>query len=171
MTRTAILISIILLAASPLRAGNPQKPERDGRSGRADRAEKRQAAASPEAGTKEPGALLRFDDACHDFGDVARKGGDLRWSFAFRNDGDRPLVVTRAFTTCSCLKVRHPRRPVAPGATDTIRVVYEPHKAEAGVFRRTVRIYSNSAAGCAELVVEGNSLDDAGAAGGTKKMN
>ena len=83
---------------------------------------------------KPEGAHLALEHPTHDFGDVPRKGGDLVHEFRFTNDGTAPLVILRAMTSCSCLKTSYPKRPVAPGDSGVIRVVYEPHKSEPGVF-------------------------------------
>jgi len=111
------------------------------------------AAADPE------GALLVMEHKVHDFGDIPRKGGDLVHEFTFTNGGTAPLVLLRAGITCSCLKASFPKRPVAPGDSGTIRVVYEPHKAEPGTFNKVIQIYSNSVGGRELLTVLGNSVE------------
>ena len=68
-------------------------------------------------------------------------------------------MLTRVFTSCSCLKTSFAKRPVAPGASGVIRVTYEPHKSEPGVFNRVIQVYSNSTGGRALLTVQGNSID------------
>lgn len=93
------------------------------------------------------GAHLKFESSFHNFGSVPRWGGDLVWEFEYTNDGSAPLVIVRAQTTCSCLKVSHSKRPLAPGETAVIRVVYEPHKNEPGTFSKVIQIYSNSVSG------------------------
>lgn len=90
---------------------------------------------------------------------MPRKGGDLVHEFRFTNDGTAPLVILRAMTSCSCLKTSYPKRPVAPGDSGVIRVVYEPHKSEPGVFNKVIQIYSNSADGRDIITVQGNSID------------
>ena len=105
------------------------------------------------------GAHLRLENATYNFGDVPRKGGDLVHEFRFTNDGTAPLVILRAMTSCSCLKTSYPKRPVAPGDSGVIRVVYEPHKSEPGVFNKVIQIYSNSADGRDIITVQGNSID------------
>lgn len=112
-------------------------------------------AKKPEA----KGARLVLEERSFDFGDVPRKGGDLVHEFTFVNDGDAPLVLTRVFTSCSCLKTSFQKRPVAPGAKGTIRVTYEPHKSEPGAFNKVIQVYSNSADGRALLTVQGRSID------------
>lgn len=106
------------------------------------------------------GARLQFRTQTHDFGDVERRGGDLVCEFVFTNAGTAPLVLTRVVTTCSCLKVHYAKRPVAPGAEGSIRVVYEPHKSEPGVFNKVIQIYSNSTGGREVVTVQGNSLEE-----------
>ena len=105
------------------------------------------------------GAHLKMDDPTHDFGDVPRKGGDLVREFTFTNDGTVPLVVTRVISSCSCLKASYSKRPVAPGESGTISIIYEPHKSEPGVFNKVIQIYSNSVDGRDVITVQGNSID------------
>ena len=105
------------------------------------------------------GAHLRLENATYNFGDVPRKGGDLVREFTFTNDGTAPLVVTRVITSCSCLKASFPKRPVPPGGQGVIRITYEPHKSEPGVFNKVIQVYSNSVDGRDVITVQGNSID------------
>ncbi len=123
------------------------------------RAEGRESGESGE--TQQAGkALLKLDHTSHDFGEIPRKGGDIEHEFPFENDGDAPLVIVRAQTSCSCLKISYPKRPVAPGASGTIRVVYEPHKSEPGSFNKLVQIFSNAENEREILTVQGFSIDE-----------
>ncbi len=106
------------------------------------------------------GAHLRLDSATYDFGDIPRRGGDLVREFTFTNDGDAPLVLTRVLTSCSCLKASWPKRPVLPGATGVIRITYEPHKKEPGVFNKVILVLSNSSGGRELITVQGNSIEE-----------
>ncbi len=105
------------------------------------------------------GAHIAFDEELHDFGNVNRNGGDLRWTFEFTNDGEEPLVIMRLTTTCTCLKYDYPRRPISPGETGQINIVYEPHKVEDGNFHRVLQVFSNSVEGRELLFIHGNSID------------
>lgn len=107
------------------------------------------------------GALLRFDQPSHNFGDVRRRGGDLEHEFTFVNAGTKPLVLVRVITSCSCLKASFSKRPVAPGGRGAIRITYEPLKREPGVFNKVIQIYSNSAGGREVVTVQGNSIEEA----------
>lgn len=105
------------------------------------------------------GTELRLSMTVCDFGDVPRRGGDLSCEIAFTNTGDAPLVVSRLITSSSCLRASCSRRPVAPGDSGVIRIVYQPLKSEAGAFNRVIRIGSNAVAGEMQITVRGNSFD------------
>lgn len=119
----------------------------------------RASAASEEPPAETRGPLLKLTETVYDFGNVERKGGDVSHVFPFRNEGDRPLVVLRVVTSCSCVKASFPKRPVAPGQSGEIRITYEPHKSEPGAFNKVIQIYSNSVSGRDIVTVQGNSLE------------
>ena len=105
------------------------------------------------------GAAIRLHEVHHNFGDVARRGGDLVYELHYTNEGDQPLVLTRVVTSCSCLKAHFQHRPLKAGDEGVIRIVYEPQKSEPGAFSKEIQIYSNSASGRVIFTVQGNALD------------
>ena len=105
------------------------------------------------------GAAIRLHEVHHNFGDVARRGGDLVYELHYTNEGDQPLVLTRVVTSCSCLKAHFQHRPIKAGDEGVIRIVYEPQKSEPGAFSKVIQIYSNSASGRVIFTVQGNALD------------
>ncbi len=102
---------------------------------------------------------MQFEEQCWNFGDIERKGGDVRHDFMFTNMGDKPLVILRVVTTCSCVKASYPKRPIAVGEKGMVRITFEPHKSEPGVFSKVIQIYTNTRTGRQLLTVQGNSLD------------
>lgn len=134
MKRLLLICCVLLLAATA--AGRPARKR-----------------ATPD------GARMQLQERSHDFGTVERRGGDLTCEFRFTNEGTAPLVLTRVVTTCSCLKVHYPRRPVAPGGEGRIRIVYEPQKSEPGTFNRVIRIHSNAGTAPEVISVHGNAVD------------
>lgn len=105
------------------------------------------------------GAHIAFAENVHDFGDVARRGGDVTKDFEFVNDGTEPLVVTGVKISCTCIKAEYSKRPVPVGGKGSVRLIYEPHKMEAGTFYRVVEVHSNSTEGVSLLTVHGHSVD------------
>ena len=105
------------------------------------------------------GAQMTFTTNSYDFGDIARKGGDVECTFEFVNDGDAPLVITRVVTSCSCTKAEYSKKPIPAGAKSTIKIIYEPHKKEPGVFHKVIQIFTNTADKRKIVTVKGNSID------------
>lgn len=103
--------------------------------------------------------VMVFDSVSHNFGDVPRKGGDLVKEFRFVNKGDAPLVIKKITKSCSCISVHYSRKPVMPGQEATIKVKYEPHKAEPGIFNKVVQIYTNESKDVRLITIQGNSID------------
>jgi len=106
------------------------------------------------------GAHFAFDGVVeYDFGKVAHSLPRVEHRFAFTNDGTAPLVITRAATSCSCVKVSYDKRPIPPGGKGEVRVVYEVNKKEAGVFYKVIEIYSNTPEKRLNLIVKGNAVE------------
>jgi len=102
-----------------------------------------------------------FEVTEHDFGAVPHSSPKIEHRFTFTNDGTAPLVITRAATSCSCVKVSYGKRPIPPGGKGEIRVVYEVNKKEAGVFYKVIELYSNTAERRKNLIIKGNAVEDA----------
>lgn len=104
--------------------------------------------------------IMVFDRVTHDFGDVPRKGGDLIKEFRFVNKGDAPLVIKKITKSCSCMSVVYSRKPVMPGQSAVIKIKYEPHKVEPGIFHKAIQIYSNESTEVRLITIQGNSVDN-----------
>ncbi len=107
-----------------------------------------------------PRPIMVFDRVTHNFGDVPRKGGDLIKEFRFVNKGDAPLVIKKITKSCSCMSVVYSRKPVMPGEAAVIKIKYEPHKVEPGIFHKAIQIYSNESTEVRLITIQGNSVDN-----------
>ncbi len=102
-----------------------------------------------------------FAHSTHDFGKVAHSTKEISHRFTFTNTGSEPLVITKTVTGCACVKADFSKRPVAPGESGFVEVVYEVSKKEAGVFYKVVDVYTNSAEQPrVSLIVKGNAVSD-----------
>ena len=104
--------------------------------------------------------VMVFHRLTHNFGDVPRKGGDLIKEFRFVNKGDAPLVIKKITKSCSCMSVVYSRKPVMPGESAVIKIKYEPHKVEPGIFHKAIQIYSNESTEVRLITIQGNSVDN-----------
>jgi hypothetical protein len=108
---------------------------------------------------KPQGPHMAFENTEYDFGNIPHKSPKVEHRFAFTNDGTAPLVITKALTSCSCVKVEYSKKPIPPGGRGEIIVVYEVNKKESGVFYKVIEIYSNSAERRNNLIVKGNAVE------------
>ena len=118
-----------------------------------------QAGRGGEGADEKVRPIIVFERTSHDFGDVPRKGGDLTKEFRFSNKGDAPLVIKKITKSCSCISVSYSRKPVLPGEKSVIKVKYEPHKVEAGIFHKVIQIYTNYSKDASLITIQGNSVD------------
>lgn len=98
------------------------------------------ALAQEQAETKK-GASIAFESLNHDFGTLTQGGEKVSYDFVFTNDGDAPLVITRTTTSCRCISIKTPKRPIKPGEKGSISVTFDPH--DEGVTNKAIDIYAN----------------------------
>ncbi len=61
-----------------------------------------------------------------------------------RNDGDSPLQILRVTSDCGCTVPSYPQDEIMPGDTASIRIRFNGKGREPGVFKKVVRITSQS---------------------------
>lgn len=85
----------------------------------------------------------KFEVLTHDFGTIKESDGDVTYSFKFVNEGDSPLLITRAQASCGCTSPEYPKKPLRPGENGEIKVTYHA-KGRPGPFDKSVYVYTNS---------------------------
>ncbi len=103
--------------------------------------------------TDAPMAKMRFDHLSHNFGTLEQGGEKVTHLFEFTNQGEAPLVITRTTSSCRCISVKAPKRPVRSGEKGAIEVTYDPK--DVGVFNKGIDIYANIEGGFITLFVTG----------------
>lgn len=91
--------------------------------------------------TNEQGAKIEFESETIDYGTI-ENGADGNREFKFTNTGDAPLVISNAKGSCGCTVPTWPRTPIAPGASDVIKVRYATNRT--GGFSKTVTLTTNA---------------------------
>lgn len=86
-------------------------------------------------------AELSFDDDVAKFKPI-EEGEQIEHRFIYTNTGDVPLVISRYEVACSCTKAFFSKKPLAPGASDTLRVTFD-SKGKMGWQYRKVRLFTN----------------------------
>ena len=103
---------------------------------------------------QQSGPRMTFEVMSYDFGEFSKGGQSKQFDFEFTNTGDAPLVIVRSKSSCRCIEVTLPKRPIAPGAKGVVTITYVPK--DSGVFNKGVEIFANIPGGSLTLFVKGN---------------
>lgn len=86
--------------------------------------------------------VLSFDKVEHDFGTIT-EGENVGTIFRFTNSGDGALIIGSATTSCGCTVPKFSNKPVAPGESGTLEVVFDSSHRE-GQQTKTISVRSNA---------------------------
>ncbi len=92
-------------------------------------------------------------DSVFNFGTIA-EGEKVAFNFRFKNTGAKPLVVTNASASCGCTVPEKPEKPVLPGETSYIKVVFD-SKGKPGHQEKAVFVNANVKPGFPTLKLMG----------------
>ncbi len=88
---------------------------------------------------------LVFAESEHDFGNIA-KGTNVEHVFKFTNEGDAPLVITDAKSSCGCTVPSYPKNTsIEPGETGEMTVKF--NGSGKGQVTKTVTVSANTEKG------------------------
>lgn len=73
-----------------------------------------------------------------------------------KNTGDKPLVIMKAFTSCTCTRVGYSHSPVAPGDSIPLSIIFDGRKRKPGSVKKVIRLTSNADNGVVNLLVKGD---------------
>ena len=87
-------------------------------------------------------ARINFREYEHDFGKVD-EGEKVGYVFKFENQGTADLVIASATTTCGCTVPEFDAKPIPPGGTGNIEVVFDT-SGRNGMQTKTITVKSNA---------------------------
>lgn len=103
-------------------------------------------------GTKKPAAEAQtsseglakfvFSEEIHNFGSL-NAGEVVAYTFTFKNEGTKPLIISKADAGCNCTEVKLPEKPVEPGQEGNIEVIYN-SAGETGRQLKAITLFSNA---------------------------
>lgn len=76
-------------------------------------------------------STMEFEEMDHDFGNVFYPSENLH-TFKFTNTGDEPIIIVSAKASCGCTIPKKPEKPVLPGETGEIDVIFRPKEGQQG---------------------------------------
>ncbi|QHL88285.1 DUF1573 domain-containing protein [Nibribacter ruber] len=113
-----------------------------------------------------PKPVMTFKETEHDFGTI-KQDKKVQHTFSFTNTGKSPLVIESATATCGCTVPEWPKEPIAPGATGSIKVEFDP-TGKVGQQSKQITITANTDPQVNQLIIKTNitaSVPTAGADG------
>lgn len=87
-------------------------------------------------------AVLTFGEYEHQFGKVD-EGEKVGCIFTFENTGTSDLVILSASTTCGCTVPDYDRKPVSPGETGKLEVIFDT-SGRNGIQSKVITVRSNA---------------------------
>lgn len=119
--KAGLILSVIFLFASCGRTGKGSE-----------------AGASSDTGR----AVITFREYEHFFGKV-NEGEKAGCYFSFENTGTADLVILAATTTCGCTVPHYDRKPISPGKTGKMEVIFDT-SGRNGIQSKIITVRSNA---------------------------
>jgi hypothetical protein len=86
---------------------------------------------------------MSFDKMSHDYGKVPADT-DNKTIFRVTNTGKKPLMIEKVSASCGCTTPSKPDKPIPPGKSDEIVVVFHPKETQLGQQNKTVTVIANT---------------------------
>ena len=96
---------------------------------------------------------VQLIDSLYNFGTVT-EGEKVTYNFRFKNTGNKPLIITSTTASCGCTVPEKPEKPILPGETAFIKVVFN-SKGKAGMNNKTITVTSNARPEFPQLLLNG----------------
>jgi len=100
-------------------------------------------------------AEIKFEKTTHDFGKFSENQPVQKCTFVFTNVGDAPLVINQAIASCGCTAPSYTKKPIQPGETGKIDVVYDGKGKYPGHFKKTITVRTNGKTEMTRIYVTG----------------
>ena len=106
------------------------------------------------------GPEIAMDKEIHDYGTI-KKGANGVSEFTIKNDGNEPLIISKAKGSCGCTVPDWPKEPIMPGESAVMTVRYDTKRV--GPINKSVTITSNASNEPTKVVrIKGKVLADSG---------
>lgn len=100
------------------------------------------------------GPRIVVDKTLFDFGDIDNDK-TVTHTFIISNPGTEELEILSVYTDCGCTATRYSTEPMAPGATSTIAVSFNPVGRPSGFFSKIIRVKTNASPKPLRLYIKG----------------
>ncbi|MEC8853845.1 MAG: DUF1573 domain-containing protein [Bacteroidota bacterium] len=101
---------------------------------------------------------LSFDKLRHNFGKI-NQGESVSHQFVFTNTGQAELIIDNAKGSCGCTVPKWPRKPIAPGESEEIKVTFN-SAGKSGKQSKTITLVTNAIPNTTVLTISANILTE-----------
>ncbi len=95
---------------------------------------------------------MSFDKLKIDFGKI-KEDSENAATFIVTNTGKNPLIIARVDASCGCTTAKKPEKPILPGKSDKIEVVFHPKVGQLDTQEKTVTVTANTDPGIVVLKI------------------
>ncbi len=86
---------------------------------------------------------MSFDKMLHDFGKI-KVDTENEATFVVTNTGKNPLIIDKVDVSCGCTTAQKPEKPILPGKSDKIAVVFHPKPGQLNEQKKTITVTANT---------------------------
>jgi hypothetical protein len=86
---------------------------------------------------------MSFDKLNYNFGKL-KEDTENKVSYKVTNSGKNPLIIEKVDVSCGCTTAKKPEKPIAPGKSDIIEVIFHPKPGQLGEQKKTVTVTANT---------------------------
>ena len=101
---------------------------------------------------------LSFEKLRHNFGKI-NQGESVSHQFVFTNTGQAELIINNAKGSCGCTVPKWPRKPIAPGESEEIKVTFN-SAGKSGKQSKTITLVTNAIPNTTVLTISANILTE-----------
>lgn len=112
---------------------------------------------------------LSFNEMEHDFG-VTKVGIENKYKFFVTNTGKEPLIIESAKASCGCTVPKTPEKPILPGGSDEIEVIFTANAGQSGPVNKTITVKANTDPEITMLTIRANVIGSMMKEGGDKPV-
>lgn len=99
--------------------------------------------------------VTEFAELEHNFGNIGELDGAVTHRFVYKNTGDKPLVVSKVYTSCGCTSPAWSKEPVMPGQEGYVDATFDPRD-RPGAFTKSITVMHNGKSIQDVLYISGN---------------
>lgn len=97
-------------------------------------------------------AVITWEKDIHDFGKI-KKGKPVSVKYPFKNEGLKPLIITKVESSCGCTVPEYQKTPIKPLQSSEIVATYDAKTL--GSFSKSVTVTTNASEKPKVLILKG----------------